>query len=339
MRLGDHCLLWFLTGDQCAMRLALVLVLLALCGVPAVANTSPGLYRTLSDDTFQLRRVVAVELKRRVSERVLETIADVIKRQNNQKFERTIISYYLPQMSRGGTSWATAVFAPELAIAIHGLRVEEQLRFEEAFKKDKRKLVGGWLTAAPASPGKLVIFTKKRRKFAEWSLRDGRITTKALVETRTWRGRRFDVKGADETYFLVTQAGDLEIRTMSGLVAHAEKMGRRVPYRRPLVAGVVHELSDQAAAYWVDNSQAPSSSDVGSQPAAAPVGKTLNVVRATPAEIATAPRPVPALRPAVGAQGQQVVAGRDAKKSVARRKKRRAEPTVADLIMAHMLNQ
>ncbi len=198
---------------------------------PAQADESDG-PRILSEDRFALRRVVSIEIPRRVSEIELARIANAIKTRDRNSYERTIINFYLPRMMLGAGSWATAVFSPKLDLTINGLRLAEARNFLDQAKKDERDVIGAWLTASPATLGKVTIYRDDDRKFAEWTLRNGFKNVNEVIETHTWSGRRFDFRPKTEVYFLINHAGQLELRDDRGLVATAERIWPNIA--RPL---------------------------------------------------------------------------------------------------------
>jgi len=147
-----------------------------------------------------------------------------LKAHDTKAYERTIINFYLPSMNLGDGSWATISYTPDRHMTINGLTREEELAFIEKIKADKRDRIGSWLASSPAIAGEVTIFKKGAKKLIEWSLRNGLKSTSEIIETRTWRGRRFDIKSGSKTYFLINNQNDLEIRDQRGLVATGERI-------------------------------------------------------------------------------------------------------------------
>ncbi len=183
-------------------------------------------YRIVSEDlsSESSRRYVAVVLSKRLAEADIGQIADIVRAREKTAFERTLVNFYLPRMKIGQGAWATATYNPALKVSIVGLRLdEEQAAIAEA-ANDLRPLVGVWLTAPPAAPGRLTIYRDGLHAFAEWRLRNGDKSIEELVETRDPRGRRFTPKTGGIDYYLLTLNGDLELRDGQSITATGEKL-------------------------------------------------------------------------------------------------------------------
>lgn len=194
--------------------------ILAAASQPALAGPQPA-YKTVSEDTSESRRIVSVRLDARVGEDELARIATVL-RKGDQDGRRTLVNFYLPGMSLKETSWATATFAPALKISVHGLTLDEEAAYRAEAAREKRPVVGMWLTQAPAVPGLLVIYREKSKLFAEWRVRGGHRTVEEVIESRWNGGRRFDIAGDAGQHYVLVSGGVLELREKSGLIAAAE---------------------------------------------------------------------------------------------------------------------
>ena len=220
---------------------------------PAMADTTKS-PRILSEDRFALRRIVSIEIPGRLDKAKLSRLAKTIKNRDRNAYDRTIINFYLPRVMLGAGSWATAVFSPDLELTINGLRLEEAQQFTKDAKIDRRDVIGSWLTASPATLGKLTIYRDDDRKFAEWTLRNGFKNVNEVVESHTWSGRRFDIKPHTEAYFLINHAGQLELRDNRGLVATAERVwpiNRKAatPYPQAVLQWPVGRTAAEAVAH------------------------------------------------------------------------------------------
>jgi len=80
-----------------------------------------------------IKRSVTVRLSTKVSKEALGKIAQNIRNADKNKYKRTFILYYLPEMEIGMGAWATTHFNPQLKVLILGLSLEE----EEALKSKK----------------------------------------------------------------------------------------------------------------------------------------------------------------------------------------------------------
>ncbi len=203
------------------MRVWIAAILVVATSITAQAGVSSS-YRVLSDDRYETRRVVAVELLERVLLPQLRQIADRLKVNDTKSYERTVINFYLPSMNLGDGSWATVSYTPDRHTTIHGITREEELALIEKVRTDKRDRIGSWLASSTAIAGEITLFRNAGKKYVEWSLRNGLKSTKEVSQTRTWRGRRFDIKAGSKTYFLINNKNELEIRDMKGLIATGE---------------------------------------------------------------------------------------------------------------------
>lgn len=208
------------------MRLWIALVALAALWATAHAKAESR-YRILSDDRFETRRVIAVELAGRITRPELAHVSDAIKVRDRHEYARVIINFYLPSMSLGDGSWATVSYTPQQATVIRGITREEELAFIKQAHADKRKRVGTWLATSSAIKGAVTIFKDQGKLYVEWTLKTGIKTVEEVTESRTWRGRRFDLKRGSYTYFLINTDNQLEIRDTKGLIATGETMRLR----------------------------------------------------------------------------------------------------------------
>ncbi len=205
------------------MRVFVSTILILALAPQALANTSRD-YRVLSDDRFEIRRVVAVELLGRLRKSKLEEIAVRLKSRDQRTYQRTIVNFYLPSMSLGSGSWATVAFKPGPETTVNGLNYDQERQFIAELRKDKRKRIGSWLTGAAPIAGNVTLFRKDGGKFVEWSLQNGLKSVEEVVESRTWRGRRFDIKTESHSYLLINHENNLEVRDAKGLVVTAEQI-------------------------------------------------------------------------------------------------------------------
>ncbi len=183
-------------------------------------------YRVVSEDisTDTSRRYVAVVLAKRVAEVEIVRIADLIRAKETAPYERTLVNFYLPGMKIGQGAWATATYNPALKVAVVGIRLDEEQSAIGEVAADQRSLVGVWLTAPPAAPGRLTIYREGAKIFAEWRLRSGNKSVEEVSESRDGRGRRIAPLSGGSDYFYLTAAGDLELRDGQTLVATAERL-------------------------------------------------------------------------------------------------------------------
>lgn len=79
------------------------------------SHTVPGIKRSLD-----------VRLNRKVSEETLQAIALKLRAIDPRNYERTFITYYLPDMAIGSGAWATTHFNPDLEVRVLGLTAEAE---------------------------------------------------------------------------------------------------------------------------------------------------------------------------------------------------------------------
>ncbi len=183
-------------------------------------------YRVVSEDssTESSRRHVAVVLSKRIAEAEIGRIADIVRAQERAPFERTLVNFYLPGMKIGQGAWATAAYNPALKVSIVGLRLDEEQTAVSEAASDSRALVGVWLTAPPAAPGRLTIFRDGPKVLAEWRLRNGNKSVEELIEACDPKGRRLTPKTGGTDHYLLTWSGELELRDGQTVTAIAEKL-------------------------------------------------------------------------------------------------------------------
>lgn len=208
------------------------LVALTLLGSLPVASFAAEPPRIVSEDVSLDRRVLAVRLPGRLAEVDLRALAHNLHKTGKLTRDRTLIRFYLGTSPLDTTPWAVAAFQPDLKITFPGLTLEEEQALVAELASDRRTLLGAWLTAPPAVAGRVAIFRDKGTVFAEWRLRNGLKTVDELVESRSGRGHRYDVKGESRGHFVVTPQGDLELREGDTLVATGERI--TVPRAAPL---------------------------------------------------------------------------------------------------------
>ena len=188
-------------------------------------NAKAG-FRVVSEDisTDTSRRFVAVVLGKRIAEADIGRIADLVRAKEKAPYERTLVNFYLPGMKIGQGAWATAAYNPALKVAIVGIRLDEEQSAIADVAADQRSLVGVWLTAPPAAPGRLTIYRDGAKIFAEWRLRNGNKSLEELSESRDGRGRKLAPLAGGSEYFYLAGSGELELRDGQTLVATAERL-------------------------------------------------------------------------------------------------------------------
>lgn len=186
---------------------------------------APG-FRVVAEDVSPGHgtRYAAVLLPRRHAETELARIADLVRAKEKAPHEKTVINFYLPGMKVGQGAWATATYQPALKVQIIGLRLDEEQSAIAEATADRRALVGVWLMAPPASPGRLTIFRDGAKTFAEWRLRSGARSVEQLVETRDPKGHRLAPAAGGTENYLLGWSGELELRDGVSVIATGERL-------------------------------------------------------------------------------------------------------------------
>ncbi len=227
------------------IRLSLAVAMISFgigIGTAATAASGRPAYRVVSEDLEGEVRKVAVRLDGRAGDADLTAIAGALRAKKTAGKVPQTVAFYLPGMSLSEAPWADVRFDPAAKVVILGLRFDEELAFRTEAASDPRPLAGVWLTSPPAIPGKLSIWRERSGKaFAEWQLRNGQKTIDELIETRSQRGRRFEIKGSDGGYYLALWNGALELGDKAQVIAVAERLTIDAPQvaKSPAVTGPV----------------------------------------------------------------------------------------------------
>lgn len=203
-----------------AVFASLVLGAGASCAL-AASEALPS-FNPVSEDVSAQRRQVSVRIEHRLSEADLQRIGEAVVGRQKRTFSRTQVNFFLPGMPIQQGAWATATFALDPKVTIHGLRLEDEEVLLAEHLSDQRPLLGSWLTSPPAAPGRLTIYSDHGRIFAEWRLRNGQRTIDELQDAVSKAGRRFDVIGGG--YYILTRTGDLELWDKTTMIATAERI-------------------------------------------------------------------------------------------------------------------
>ena len=185
-------------------------------------------YTILQEETIpNAKRSVDIRLNRRVSVDILRAIAHMIRANDNSRYQRTFILYYLPEMEVGAGAWASSHFNPELQIEIYGATPEEHAALvEPSAPASARQIIGVWLDERPYVSRRLALYRRNGNVFMESTYTDGSVGTDEMSERNTSRGLRFDAKQASPSgdHYVLNRSGDLEIRDSDGLIATARKL-------------------------------------------------------------------------------------------------------------------
>ena len=188
-------------------------------------------YKILKDEKKRdIKRVVQVILKERVSEQLLKDIAQKIKQSDSRSYQRTLIGYFLSQSNKDLGYWATTDFNPYLEVKIYGTTLKrEKLLTKKVEVNPDRKIIGTWMYDGALGLTKMTFFTDKDDKlFLERTFDDGgKILSNISEIGKSNLGRKLidekKYKNYGE-YYLLTPNGKVEYWDNQGLLYTAKKL-------------------------------------------------------------------------------------------------------------------
>jgi hypothetical protein len=182
-------------------------------------------YRILSQDGKPDAMRVAVRLDARQSDADLKAIAGEVKARLPAQQQVQSVAFYLSTAALTEAPWAEVKMLGQPVVTVRGLRLNEEASYRAEAGQDRRDRVGVWLTSPPALPGMLTIWRDTSGKvLAEWQLRSGQKTVDALHETKSQRGRRFEIEESAGGYYLLLWNGELELGSKGTAIATAERL-------------------------------------------------------------------------------------------------------------------
>jgi hypothetical protein len=197
-------------------------------------------YPIVRDDqeynTLSKKRLIEVKLNMKVSKDVLGEIALEVKSQETRQYERTFISYYLPEYVPNARRepWAISHFNPTLQVEILGLdkEAEKFLKGQPITRGDE--LIGSWIIDTRFSGRRVTIYREKTLiKMEELFIADnaaalaeqghknlGVRDESILTEVPSKTGRWFKVSGSDNPHEIDSN-GVLRIYGDENKIIHA----------------------------------------------------------------------------------------------------------------------
>lgn len=172
-----------------------------------------------------IKRSVTIRLASKVSKEALGQIAKQIRNTDKNKYKRTFILYYLPEMEIGMGAWATTHFNPQLKVEILGLSLEEEGALKNKKEKTDRDEIDSWITES--LPGILTIYRKKESYFLEWRFNDGSVLKRQLIKKLSSKGTRFEEENNHfGEYFIINHVNNLESWGRSGLISTSKRISK-----------------------------------------------------------------------------------------------------------------
>lgn len=169
-----------------------------------------------------------IRLNEKTSTKELTKIANHLRSQLGQEYEKIFIVYYLPGMKIGSGGWATSHFDPSLEVNILGLTKEsEEAIFDDIkLEDDSRKVIGRWRDETPYLGCIITMFSIQNSYYIEKRYFDGGVE---VLEYSTKRidgvDIYFDVKGNDFGEFItIDNKGDLSFYDNQGWIYSATKV-------------------------------------------------------------------------------------------------------------------
>lgn len=178
-------------------------------------------YVIISDDKKRnITRKVSVELPERISEQQLRQIANEIKNEDSDNYERTFIMYRI-KGEKSVAAWATTHFDPNLDIHFIGLSSEDFKKLLNLKYDVDGEVIGQWVSPNGVTDHIDVIYKNGQQYFKKEFYIDATMKPYELVKD----GDTFHYKDPNETqYFVIDANGDLEYRGETSLVYLAKRI-------------------------------------------------------------------------------------------------------------------
>lgn len=178
-------------------------------------------YEIITDDKRgNITRKVSVELPERISEQQLRQIANEIKNQDSNSYERTFIMYRI-KGEKSVAAWATSHFDPELVVNFIGLNADDYQKLMDMKTSVNGEIFGRWVSPNGLTDHIVVIYKKDNKYFKQDFYIDATVKPYELLKN----GDTFRYKDPNETqYFILDKQGDLEYHGESGNIYIANKI-------------------------------------------------------------------------------------------------------------------
>lgn len=199
---------------------------------------SSNLYRIIKDEKSRnIKRSVDVRLKRRVSTDQLRSIAKQIKSADRKSYQRTFISYFLPDpifdtdtwanshLTAGffdNDAWASSNFTPDLEIHIYDLNlIEYNNLINSAIDIDQKNLIGQWFELFGSMSRISTLYKKGVKTYFYCQYADGSKQKTEVKIIKTTRGIKFseNINNYFGEYYVINGNKELESWNLNGLFA------------------------------------------------------------------------------------------------------------------------
>jgi hypothetical protein len=182
-------------------------------------------YTIVEETTFKhFKRKLYIKLKEKVSEETLGQIAQELKNQDPQSYDRTFIFYHLPGMSKDQRAWAATHFNPNLEVEIFGLTKSREKAMKQTIKNPSRNIVGKWIWEGGGAT--IVIYKKNQKTYMEYGLSEESKIITEMVKSSSPLGQRYDDKEDNPhgEYVVIDSKGNLQMRNPKRTYAIAKKI-------------------------------------------------------------------------------------------------------------------
>lgn len=212
-------------------NLLLVLSLLSVAGCSNESNTTSSSIQTETEklefnirseeNKRDIKRVVKVDLPKRINENKIKIIANEIKLGDRKEYERTFIIFFIPEMQN---AWATVSFDPDYKLTMLGSSEQNHEVLEAKDVTITGKKIGEW-NANWGFEYKVIYEEKDGKVLRHQVFSDG--------EQKPEEIQVIDIKGKkayqDSTgkehgeYYIINKDGDLEFWSENGNFYTAKK--------------------------------------------------------------------------------------------------------------------
>lgn len=179
-------------------------------------------YKIIEKDFYKFngKATITIMLDSKVEEKVLTSIANIIKSDIFQKADRIFISFIINGIANGNGYWATAHFEGKvLTVSINGLNLKQEKLLVDNLKKEVRNTIGMWIDETPFVSSSMTLLNENGKIILETKYFNGHKSTEKLESTQLKIGTRYDqTKGNDHgEYFIIDKKGVLKYFSEDGL--------------------------------------------------------------------------------------------------------------------------
>ncbi|MCG9005130.1 hypothetical protein LH426_11690 [Laribacter hongkongensis] len=156
------------------------------------------------------KRSVEVLLDERISKDALTIVANKIKADEPETFERTFIGYRIKGVS-DSSFWATSHFDPDLDVKIHGITADGYASIMESDETVPGKKIGVWLSDNGPDE-KIIAYASNGKNYIKFIRAPGLGSDEYQYSSKKEGGKTkfIEVDGNGREFFAINESGDLE---------------------------------------------------------------------------------------------------------------------------------